>query len=298
MSGIQGAAWRGDTRVALVKEIRRYPVKSLGGELLDSVQIGPRGLPGDRAWAVRDEVRGGIRGAKKIPELMRLRARYPEPPAAEGSSAAEIRLPDGTAISTSDPDVGERLSKALGHAVTLWPLLPASAVEHYRRGAPSHDDLEQELRAIFGRAEDEPLPDLSVFPPEILEFESPPGTYFDAFPLLLLSESSLRTLQERRPQSRFDVRRFRPNLLLDTGAGDGFPEEAWCGERLRVGGALLRVRVPCPRCVMTTHGFEDLPRDPAVMRALVQESRGNLGVYAEVEEPGPVAAGDVVTLAA
>jgi len=298
MSGTKVEARGPDTTVARVKEIRRYPVKSLGGELLESVPIGPRGLPGDRAWAVRDEVRGGIRGAKKIPELMRLRARYPESPAAEGSSPAEIRLPDGTPISTSDPDASERLSKALGHAVTLWPLLPASAVEHYRRGAPSHDDLEQELRAIFGRAEDEPLPDLSVFPPELLEFESPPGTYFDAFPLLLLSESSLHTLQRRRPGSRFDVRRFRPNLLLETGDDDGFPEEAWCGERLRVGGTLLRVKVPCPRCVMTTHGFDDLPRDPSVMRTLVQESGGNLGVYAEVEEPGPVAVGDGVTLAA
>jgi len=155
--------------------------------------------------------------------------------------------------------------------------------------------METELRAIFGRAPDEPLPDLSVFPPEILQYESPPGTYFDAFPLLLLTQTSLRTLQARQPGSRFDVRRFRPNLLIESGEeAEGFPEEAWCGARLRVGAATLRVTIRCPRCVMTTHGFDDLPRDPSVMRALVREAGGNLGVYAEVETPGEVVPGDPV----
>ena len=63
-----------------VEEIRRYPVKSMAGEHLDHVDVGARGLVGDRAWAVRDEVRGGIRGAKKIPQLMRLASMYPSPP--------------------------------------------------------------------------------------------------------------------------------------------------------------------------------------------------------------------------
>ena len=169
--------------VGQLKEIHRYPVKSMGGELLDEVELAERGLPGDRAWAVRDEVRGGIRGGKKIPGLMNLQARYLKSPPIEGSSPAEILLPDGGVLSTGDPEVGDRVSKAVDHSVTLWPLLPADALDHYRRGAPTHQDMEKEFRAMFGRNEDEPLPDLSVFPPELVEFESPPGTYFDAFPL-------------------------------------------------------------------------------------------------------------------
>ena len=54
---------------------------------------------------------------------------------------------------------------------------PADDLEHYRRGAPDSDDVVAELRGIFGREDDEPFPDFSVFPPEIVEFESPPGTY-------------------------------------------------------------------------------------------------------------------------
>lgn len=284
-------------QVGLLKELRRYPVKSMAGELLEEAELRGGGLSGDRAWAVRDEIRGGIRGAKKIPALMGLQARYPSPPSPEGSSPADIVLPDGSTLSTGDPEVSDRLSKALDHPVTLWPLLPADALEHYRRGAPSHEDFEEELRSIFGRAPDEPLPDLSVFPPEILEFESPPGTYFDAFPLLLVSEPSLRHLQTKAPGSLFDARRFRPNFLVsDTRGPQPFPEREWLGRRLQIGEAIVRVTIECPRCVMVTHGFEDLPKDPTVMRTLVRESGGNLGVYATVEEPGRVRNGDSIRL--
>ena len=283
--------------VGRVKQIFRYPVKSLGGETLDEVDLAMRGLPGDRAWAVRDEIRGGIRGGKKIPGLMNLSSRYPDAPSVEGSSPAEILLPNGSTVMTGDPEAGDRLTKAIDHAVTLWPLLPADALDHYRRGAPVHEDMEQELRAIFGREPDEPLPDLSVFPKELIEFESPPGTYFDAFPLLLLTKTALRSMQTKSPDSRFDVRRFRPNFLIaDSGSDAEFPEAEWEGRRLQIGDAILEVTVDCPRCVMTTHGFADLPKDPKVMRALVKENGGILGVYAKVEKPGRVRAGDALTL--
>lgn len=287
------------TTIGRLGDIRRYPVKSMDGERLAETPLGARGLPGDRAWAVRDEVHGGIRGAKKIAALMTLAAAYPASPAAEGSSPAVITLPDGTTCRTGDPDVNERLSRALDHRVSLWPLLPPDALDHYRRGAPTHGDFEQEMRAVFGRAPDEPLPDLTVFPPELFEYESPLGTYFDAFPLLLVTTRSLRTMQERHPASRFDVRRFRPNFVIDLdGAAEraDFPEFGWAGRRLRIGDAVLQVTVACPRCVMTTHGFADLPKDPGVMRALVKENGGQLGVYASVDTPGTVRRGDPVVL--
>lgn len=283
-------------KIGRLGELRRYPVKSLAGEQLDAVSLGSNGLPGDRAWAVRDEVNGGIRGAKKLPALMNLSARYVDAPAAEGSSPAEIRFPDGSLLTTGDPEIDAQLSKAIDHPVSLWPLLPADALDHYRRGAPTHDDMEQELRAMFARTKDEPLPDIGRFPPEIFEFESPPGTYFDCFPLLLLSEASLSAMARKAPGSRFDVRRFRPNLVIkDTGAED-FPEQAWRDRRIAVGEAVLRVTIECPRCVMTTHAFDDLQKDPGIMRALVREAAGNLGVYATVERPGRIAVGDELEL--
>ena len=277
--------------------IYRYPVKSMMGESLTSSDLITNGIPGDRAWAVRDEVRGGIRGGKKIPALMRLSARYPQEPEGTASATAEITLIDGSTVGTRDDDVNARLSADLDHEVSLWPLMSADLLDHYRRGAPDHEDFEQELREMFARTPDEPLPDITAFPPELLEYETPPGTYFDAYPLLIMSQQTLHTLQGRQGESHFDVRRFRPNLLVeDTGDGSAFPEEAWSGKHLQLGEAVLKAEIICPRCAMTTHGFADLPKDPTIMRALVRENGGNLGLYATVEKPGAVRVGDQLTV--
>jgi uncharacterized protein YcbX len=282
--------------IGILTGIHRYPVKSMGGEDLQSAELAEQGLAGDRAWAVRDEVRGGIRGAKKLPALMTCQARYEKAPPLGGSGPAEITLPDGTTISTSDSDAAERISGAIGGEVTLWPLLPADAVDHYLRGAPTHDDMEQELRAIFAREPGEALPNLGLFPPEILQYESPPGTYFDAFPLMLMSEQSLARMQALAPASNFDVRRFRPNLLVDALSDDPFPELNWRGKTLKIGAATLEITIECPRCVMVTHPQPGLPKDPKIMRALVAKAEGNLGVYARVQTPGQINKGDSLEL--
>lgn len=281
-------------QIGRIREIWRYPVKSMGGERLSRTQVESRGLPGDRIWAVRDEVRGGIRGAKKIPPLMRCKARLPE---GTRGAVPEITLPDGSRFAADSPDAGARLGATLGQPVTLWPLLPADQLDHYRRGAPSHPDVMMELRSSFALDPGEPLPNLAAFPRELLQYESPPGTYFDAFPILLLTDASLRRLQRACPDSRVDVRRFRPNFVIETpDVLEGFVEAAWAGQRIRIGGALLQATVSCPRCVMITHGFDDLPADPALMRSVVREANHEIGVYAKVAQPGPVALGDPLEL--
>ena len=274
---------------ASVATIYRYPVKSMMGETLSEADIREAGIPGDRSWAVRDEKRGGIRGGKKIPQLMTLAAH-------SGTAAPLITAADGDSASASSERINDWLSGKLNHPVTLWPLLPADQLDHYRRGAPDTEDFEQELRAVFGRLPDEPLPDLAGFE-ELLEFESPPGTYFDAFPISIVSQQSLNTMNQLEGESRFDVRRFRPNLLVDVpGSDHPFPEQAWVGKTLAIGSVTLRIDTTCPRCAMTTHGFDDLPQDPQIMRKLVANSEGNLGIYASVVKVGKVATGDSVNV--
>jgi hypothetical protein len=281
-----------------IAAIFRYPVKSMMGETLASATVSAKGIPGDRAWAVRDDVRGGIRGAKRFGALMQCRAHYVEEPAARGSATAQIVLPDGECFTTRESDAAARLSRFLDAPVSLWPLLPADALEHYRRGAPMSDDAMAEFRRVFARTPDEPLPDLSAFPDFLREFESPPGTYFDAFPLLLMTDRSLATLAARATRSRIDVRRFRPNLLIESDGAAEFPERDWCGRRLRIGTAVVEVKMECPRCVMTTLPFADLPSDPGIMRSLVRDAGGSLGVYAVPVEAGIVRRGDRVELVA
>ncbi len=278
-----------------VSQLWRYPVKSMIGGRVDAVDVDELGVVGDRTWAARDLERGGIRGAKKIASLMLLGARD----VADGH--VEITLPDGTSTATSDADVDERVSAALEHRVRLERLAPADDLEHYRRGAPDSDDIVEELRTIFGREADEPFPDFSIFPPVITEFESPPGTYYDVFPLMVMTEAALRSLSDALPDSAIDVRRFRPSVVVDTGddgAGAtiaGHPEFDWVGRRAQLGSATIEFGAPCPRCVMVTRQIDDtVPVDRAVLRHIVRQLDQNVGVYATIVEPGHVDVGDAL----
>lgn len=272
-----------------VSQLWRYPVKSMIGERVERVELDEFGIVGDRAWAARDLERGGIRGAKKIGSLMRLAARD------AGGGDVVITLADGSTVATTDDDCDERVSAALGHRVELQALRPASDLDHYRRGAPDSDDLMTELRAIFGREGDEPLPDFSVFPPDVIEYESPPGAYHDAFPLMVMTESALCALAAALPGSAVDVRRFRPSIVIDAGSGDGHPELEWAGRTATLGPAEIEFTAPCPRCVMVTREIDDVvPADRDVLRHIVRDLDQNVGVYANVRTPGAVAVGDTL----
>lgn len=281
--------------VGRVLELWRYPVKSMGGERVERATIGPQGLPADRGWALRDEAAAEIRGAKKLPALLGCEARYRTTPDGDAIPHADIVLPDGTRTATDDPQAAARLSALLGRPVTLWPRRPAADDAHYRRGLPDSPDIEAEMRGIFGRLADEPLPDFSTFPPEIMEFTSPRGTYFDVASIHLMTTASLAAVGHDGDRAHRDVRRFRPNILVDTAALAGFAEAGWTGH-LRVGGATLTIDMPTVRCVMVTLPQPSLAKDPSVLRTIVRDGAQNLGLYCSVMTPGAVAVGDAVEL--
>lgn len=274
----------------------RYPVKSMAGETLETMEVGAGGVPGDRGWAVRDEERGGIRGGKRFAELMACSAAYESEPAIGNVPPARVTLPSGDSFMSNDPQLPGTLGELVGSPLSIWPLLPEDALDHYRRGAPVLEDMEAELRQIFARSSDEPLPDLSVFPAEKLEYASPPGTYFDAYPILVMTTQSLSHMQKCDPDREFDTRRFRPNILLDCPDEEGLIEAGWEGLRLKIGTVELKLEIKCLRCVMATHGFDNLPQDPKVMRALVKHADGCLGIYASVNVSGLIHLGDQVEL--
>jgi uncharacterized protein len=305
--------------IGTVREMWRYPVKSMGGEQLDHCPIGISGLLGDRGWAVRDDIAGEIRGARHLPPLLQCSACYREPPSQGSVPHVDMTLPDGAQVGSDAPDVNARLSTLLGRSVSLWPLQPASRKAHYRRaytGARvmawmAHSRLfrralrrmlpytswDASARALLGREPHEPLPDFSGFPAELFEFTSPPGTYFDAFPLHLLTTASLSTMASLNPTASWDVRRFRPNILIKTDASmRGLAEAEWHGRILHIGEVAVRCEMPTARCSLTTRAQADLPKDLTVLRTIVREAGQQLGIYASVSHPGRVAVGDVVEL--
>lgn len=273
-----------------VDQLWIYPVKSMLGGTVATVELANNGIVGDRLWTLRDEHRGAIASARKVTGLSRLAATFTD-------QGVAITLPDGSTVTNADGDANDRLSAAVDHPVSLWAKQPAENLEFYRRGRPDSDDPLTEMRDIFGRTDDEPLPDYSVFPPEMIEFEYPPGNYFDCYPLMIMTTSALRSLRHALPDSVVDERRFRPSLVIDTGDEPGHPEFGWTGRRLQIGDTEVQIGAACPRCVVLTREFaDDMPADRRVLRHVVKDLDQNVGVYATVISAGSVAVGDRVEL--
>jgi hypothetical protein len=204
----------------------------------------------------------------------------------------QIALPGGESFAADADGAADLVGKVVGREVTLWPVVPEA-----RQATPKDDvSLLDEMQDLMARETGEPVPDFSDPPPELLEVYARGGPFFDAYPLLLITQRSLDSIAEAAPESRVDVRRFRPNVLIETAESGSFPEQDWIGRRIAIGETVLSIQSTCIRCVMTTHGFADLPEDPRVMRTLVKEAEGNLGVYATVDEPGEIRQGDSVIL--
>lgn len=273
-----------------VDQLWVYPVKSMMGSTVDTIELSTLGIIGDRHWAIRDLERGGIRGAKKIGELMQFSATRDD-----SNNTVTITCPDGSVIISSDADVHQKLSHGLNHQVQLESLPANNNPDYFRRGPADSTDPLTELRGIFGREEDEPLPNFAAFPPEVAEFESPPGTHHDCWPLMVMTTSALTAMQQALPDSHVDIKRFRPSIVINT-TEPGHPEFSWTGKRAQLGTAIIEFLEPCPRCVMITRRINnEIPEDRAILRHVVRDLNQNVGVYARVITPGTISLDDSMT---
>jgi uncharacterized protein YcbX len=287
------------TATSVVTEIWRYPVKSMGGHRVASAAIGARGLHADRLWAVRDLELGATTTARRLPALMLCSARFAaEPPSSAGPGRpveVVVTFPGGREVSSSDPAVHEHLTELVGRAVELRPLPALDDKAQYRAARVSRAELRADLRRQFGVADGEPFPDLSTLPigklAELTRYATPLGSFADAFPLHLLSTGSIAAMRALTPSADFDVRRFRPNVVVD-----GSDEFGWCGGVLVAGDLALDVVAPTVRCSIPVRPQPGLEAQPEVMRTIRDHSDRCLGVYAEVRAPGTLAEGDELRL--
>jgi uncharacterized protein YcbX len=119
--------------------------------------------------------------------------------------------------------------------------------------------------------------------------------HHDARAIHIVSTSSLAWLRSLLPDAGIDERRFRPNLVVETG-GSGQVERDWIGRILAIDSVRLKVSEATERCAMVTHAQAELPADQRVLRMLASEAQAEFGVYAEVVTPGRIARGAVVEL--
>jgi uncharacterized protein len=265
----------------------RYPVKSMMGEELNAAEVTRGGLAGDRAYALVDSANGKVASAKnprKWPALFDFRATLADVPST-GMTMPPVRitLPDGTIVSSEQVDIDRILTAELKRPVTL---------DLAEQAATSADARPATAEAYW--------PDLEGLEHRdaVTDFGLPQGTFFDAAPVHLLTTATLDRLRSLYPKGRFESRRFRPNMVIETANGaTGFLENAWVGRTLAIGDSVrLSITGPCSRCVMTTLAQGDLPRDAGILQTAARHNTSNVGVYASVLQGGVVRRGDSVRL--
>jgi len=292
------------TMVGTVESLWRFPVKSMRGERLREAAVTERGVLGDRAYALIDTDTGRVVSAKSarlFPEILNCGAKFVRSPqSGDDIPPVHISLPDGTALRSDSPEIDRALSTHFKRNVAL------------RRSAPDDFTVDQYHPDVEGA---DPGGNRNTVVPQKLGsalFASlgmasplPVGSFLDVFPVSVLTSSTLAQLTRHQPQSSFDVRRFRMNVILKT-EPDGFVENDWIGRALEFGDTVrLNVALNDPRCVMVTLAQDDLPRDTDILKALVRDNRIQLGelgsfpcagVYAVVAASGMMRIGDKVAL--
>jgi uncharacterized protein YcbX len=228
-----------------VAALFRYPVKSMRGESVASIEVGWNGFVGDRRWAfVRDGMT--MNGfpwltIRQRPELALHESRLLNPDDPEKTPTI-VKTPAGEQLDVADP----RLADALGNGARVI----------------------RQSRGIF-----------------------------DALPLSLISRQTVAALSAETGLD-LDVRRFRPNIVVDAPGDGDFPEVSWVGKVLRIGGFAMRIDKRDKRCVVVTVDPYTAEKSPEVLATIRERHEQFLGVYGSVVEPGVVAVGDTVTLEA
>jgi uncharacterized protein len=274
-----------------VVSIWRYPVKSMLGEELNSSYVTERGLIGDRTYALIDQQTGKIASAKnpsKWGKLFDFRAAFIDTPqAVQNIPPVRITFPDGTQIlSDQDYIIDHTLSKVFGRDVSL---IMATSLDK-----PSYEEYWPDIEGLAQRA-------------KVTDEDMPHHTFFDIAVIHILTTSTINPLRELYPEGRFEVRRFRPNVVVESssassrGAGqekNDFIENSWVGKKLKIGeDIVLNVTAPCTRCVMTTLPQGDLPKDLGILRTTAKYNQVHAGVYASVHRGGgTICRGDLVKL--
>jgi len=278
-------------KVGTVIEIRRYPVKSMLGEVISEAEVTERGLTGDRVHGLFDPDTQRIVSVKRPKRWSKLF----EFTASTGPAGTEVTFPDGRSYSAADPEISAALSTFFGRTVELVKTpIPQRAI---------FDE------AWMGALNDNAPPPGDQQPRGEEGIVDGGGSYgvegglFNYGAVHLLTTGAVRALSHAAPDSRFDAHRFRPNVVIDTDE-DGFVETSWQGRMLHVGEVTFEMEFTVPRCVMTTLAQDDLPADPDVLRTITRLNRVELighlypclGIYGRAVGEGIIRRGDVVTI--
>ena len=248
--------------LAVVSALYRFPVKSMQGHPVDHLTFEPGGAHGDRRWALLDGASGVLLSAKRHSRLLFAIAHDDH-----------VELPDGSTVAlVESAESDAALSAWLDREVHLAHSTPATTVAYEMTFDPPDDDA------------------------PFYEIPAPSGSFVDLADVHLVTEATLAECARREPGLDWDVRRFRPNLVVRD-SGDAFAEDSWCPGSLTAGTVTLSARQPTVRCAMPLRAQPGLDRQAPMFAALEALHANHLGIYLDVTGAGTVRVGDPVVAA-
>ncbi|MCQ3812709.1 MAG: MOSC domain-containing protein [Acidimicrobiia bacterium] len=271
-----------------ISELWRYPVKSMGGERVQSLELRTSAVVGDRRWAVRSAETGKIASAKRprpYGKLLEWAA------ATQDEGGVIVVGPDGGEYTVGRSELDAALSEALGEPVQVveveegreetyaseWPEIPGTVL--------SDVEIDLPVAALTERT-----------------------SFVDASAVHIIVNQSMVHLASLLDGVTLGVERFRPNIVLDanddTGSGE-FADLAWKDLDAKIGDVVLRIGDATPRCVMTTLAQPGYEQAKGVLQVLAATARKEFdfgafacfGTNAEVTASGTISVGDSLTVA-
>ena len=270
-----------------ISELWRYPVKSMGGERVESLELRASAVVGDRQWAVRCTETGKIVSAKRPRPYGRLLSWSAR---AEADGRVVVAAPAGREYTAGSSELDAALAQALGEPVRLVE------VEEGRE-----ETYGSEWPEIPGTV----LSDVEVDLPVAALTEK--TSFVDASAVHIIVRQSMTHLASLLDGVKLGAERFRPNIVLDahedSGSGE-FADLAWKDLDIQVGDVELRIGDPTPRCVMTTLAQPGYEQAKSVLQVLAATARKEFdfgafacfGTNAEVTAAGTINVGDTLTI--
>lgn len=252
-----------------VAELWHYPVKSMQGLPVDKLACTTAGFELDREWALVEPDSDRVLSAKTVPELLAATV------TGSGVGDTAIELPGGATVRPGDPGADAVLSEWLDRPVELRHRRDQNGGVYEMTFDPPDDTAEK--------------------------FEIPvqAGSFFDLTSVHLLTTATLDAAKAASPELDWDIRRFRPNLLIETD-GEPFVEDGWCGATISIGGTEpveVEINQPTVRCAMPLRAQPGgLPRSVDTYRAMQALHANHLGVYGTILGSGTISRGDELRL--
>src|SRR5262245_49083879 len=252
-----------------VTRISIAPVRGLGLEHPDSVELGPTGVLEDRRFYLTDE-QGRLLDRLRLGRLVQVQAHTDS-----GGRRLRLAFPDGRGVEGDVTDLGEGVETFVYHRLAVGPV----------------------VRGPWAEA----MSDFAGRPVRLIRCDRPGGTR-SRNAVSLIGDGSLAELAKWLDVSAVDGRRFR--MLFEVEGARAHEEDGWIGGRVRIGSAVLQITHPDARCAITTQDPEtgtpdlDTLRTIIAYRGLRDGKKIDFGVLGEVVQPGRATLGDEVEVLA